>query len=109
MSGRYIDDIPSEWLERCLTVMALAPDTAGDHYNQPVGLVAGIAHPEYGPAMYDLQCQLCDATWVGIPGDDCWWCLRAEQIQLEHQTDLLLTPPDVHPDDVLYEKRMTAW
>lgn len=97
------------WLERCLAVMALDPDTAGDYANAPVGMPAGPKRPEYGPGHYDLACQICEATWVGVPGDPCWWCETAAQRQIDHQIDLLLKVPDVDPDDANYDNRMRGW
>lgn len=74
-----------------------------------VGLQDGPLRPEYGPLEADLKCCCCEAAWTGIPGDPCWWCRRAREIQLEHQIDLLLTPPDVHPDDATYDNKMRGW
>jgi hypothetical protein len=51
----------------------------------------------------------CDATWIGIPGDPCEWCQRSAEIQAEHQAELLLTVPDVHPDDERYAGMMEKW
>jgi len=104
-----IPALEREWVEGLLAAMALAPDTRDDYTNQPVGMICGIARPEYGPAIYDLQCQICEATWSGIPGDPCWWCERSIEIQLEHQAELLLTPPDVDRDDINYEAKMRGW
>jgi hypothetical protein len=74
-----------------------------------LGLPTGPLRPEYGPLEQDLTCCCCGATWTGVPGDACWWCQRSREIQLEHQIDLLLTPPDIDPDDIRYEARITAW
>lgn len=74
-----------------------------------VGLQSGPARPEYGPLEYDLTCCCCGASWTGIPGDPCGWCQRAMQIQVAHQADLLLTAPDIDPNDITYEARMSAW
>lgn len=100
-----IELIPTEWLERCLDIMALDPETA-----QPsVGLPCGRRRPEYGPAIQDLQCNNCGATWCGITGEPCDWCADALERQQEHQAELLLQPPDVERDDVNYDVRMRAW
>lgn len=53
-----------------------------------VGLQTGPVHPEYGPLEAELTCICCGATWTGIPGDPCWWCQRAIQIQADHQAQL---------------------
>jgi hypothetical protein len=104
-----IPALEREWVEGLLAAMALAPDTRDDYTNQPVGMICGVARPEYGPAIYDLRCQICEATWSGIPGDPCWWCEDALDRQRDHQATLLLTPPDVDPDDARYEGRLDAW
>lgn len=100
-----IELIPTAWLERCLEIMDADPETA----RSSVGLPAGIYRPELGPAIRDLECNVCGAGWAGIIGEPCWWCQRGREIQLEHQADLLLKRPDVHPDDVTYGARMDAW
>lgn len=74
-----------------------------------VGLQSGRACPEYGPLEYELTCCCCGATWTGIPGDACHWCRRAIEIQIDHQIDLLLTPPDVDPDDITFDAKIEAW
>lgn len=56
-----------------------------------------------------LECSRCQATWEGIALDPCPWCIRSLEIQREHQIDLVLTPPDVDPDDAGYEDRMLGW
>lgn len=109
MSSRPIPALEREWVEHQLATLALAPDTRDDYTNQPVGMIAGHAHPEYGPGHFDLACQLCGATWAGIPGDPCWWCERAAEIQIDHQIDLLLAAPECDPADVRYEGCMEAW
>lgn len=100
-----IEYIPTAWLERCLEIMDTDPETAPES----VGLPAGLYRPELGPAIRDLECNVCGATWAGIIGDACWWCQRGLEIQLEHQADLLLTAPDTDPADATYEARMGAW
>jgi hypothetical protein len=104
-----IPALEREWVEGLLAAMALAPDTRDDYTNQPVGMICGIARPEYGPAIYDLRCQVCEATWSGIPGDPCWWCEDALDRQRLYQIDLLLTIPDIDIADATYEARMRAW
>lgn len=148
-----IRTIPTEWLERCLDVMAMDPETA-----QPsVGLAVrpyltethrlmcgacGLAwHPIkpddpddlawYGrcaacgsadllveseptpeaprTSEWHLACNACGATWVGIIGEPCSWCEDALERQQGYQIDLLLTPPDVDPDDGNHDNRMEGW
>lgn len=74
-----------------------------------VGLPDGKQQPEYGPGIEELRCVRCDATWSGLAGDTCWWCQQAIQRQREHQADLVLEPPDVHPDDVTIDARFQGW
>jgi hypothetical protein len=80
MSG-YHCPITDDDARLCLMVMALDPDTAGDYANAPVGMVSGIARPEFGIAAYDLACQICEAGWVGVPGDSCSWCAEAGRVK----------------------------
>lgn len=42
-----------------------------------VGLPCGEQHPEYGPCIEDLACCCCGATWAGVAGDQCHWCIDA--------------------------------
>ena len=77
--------------------------------NGGIGLQDGPLRPEFGPLEADLRCCCCGANWSGIPGDPCWWCRRAREIQADHQAELVLTPPDVDPDDATLEARYNAW
>lgn len=148
-----IEFIPTEWLERCLDVIALDPETAQPSIGLPLRpyvhenhrLVCGGCglawHPTKptdpdDPAWYGrcsncnsadllvesepvpgaprtgewhLACNACGATWVGFAGEPCQWCIDALERQQEHQAELLLQPPDVSPDDVLYGDRMRGW
>ena len=98
-------DIPTVWLERCLDIIALDPDTA-----QPsTGIPCGLQRPEYGPAIQDLACNACGATWAGIAGEPCYWCQEGLERQQGYQAELLLRPPDVDPADANYDQRMEAW
>ena len=73
-----------EWLERCLDVLALDPETA-----QPaIGIPCGQYRPEYGPSVRDLQCSACGATWAGIVGDPCSWCNYSAEKQRKYQAEL---------------------
>lgn len=67
------------WVEHCLMVLALDPETAGDYASAAVGMPCGATRPEFGIAYYDLACQLCNAKWVGVPGDPCTWCQEAKK------------------------------
>lgn len=56
-----------------------------------------------------LTCRTCAATWIGKPYDPCTWCEQARQHVIEHQAEIVLTAPDLDPDDVRYTAAMTAW
>jgi hypothetical protein len=73
-----------DWLERCLDVMALDPETAPP----ACGVPCGARRPEYGPSVVDLQCAVCGATWAGIVGDPCEWCDYAAEKQRKYQAEL---------------------
>lgn len=74
-----------------------------------VGLQSGLVRPEFGPLFYDLTCCACDATWAGVPGETCYWCASSYNRMIFDQAEMLLEPPDVDPDDRLYDTRMQAW
>lgn len=77
--------------------------------NRGVGVPSGAARPDLGPSIADLRCNSCGATWAGLAGEPCWWCERSRQRMLEHQAELVLTAPDVDPDDALHDDVMGAW
>lgn len=58
-----------------------------------------------------VRCTSCGATWKGATGDRCGWCAQSYAIMLDHQADIVLTPPDfdvdMHDDEI--ERRMVAW
>ena len=74
-----------------------------------VGLPDGQLRPEYGPAIEDLKCCRCGATWCGVAGDACGWCQRSLERQRDHQAELVLQPSDVDPDDVTMPARFEGW
>jgi len=49
--------------------------------------------PGHGPGMWYLECQTCEATWVGEPHEACQWCIERTQRLVEDQRSLLLKPP----------------
>jgi len=69
----------------------------------------GLLQPEYGPLCADLRCDQCSATWVGNPGDPCWWCWDRNRKTLDWHAQAMLTPPDYDPDDRNYTNVMGAW
>jgi hypothetical protein len=78
-------------------------------HHHGVGVQTGRQRADFGPGYAELSCVACEATWVGLPGEACWWCARTRRIDLEHQADLALTPPEVDPSDATYIDRMNAW
>lgn len=56
-----------------------------------------------------LECDLCGASWIGEPGEECEWCLRWLQIAIEQQRAVLLKPelPDI--EDANYNIAIEAW
>ena len=64
---------------------------------------------DWGAPYATLACNACAATWIGISGEQCWWCQQAHRIMIDHQTELLLQPPDIDRDDQRYKPAMTAW
>ncbi len=93
------------WVERCLDIIYLDPQTRPDS----VGLPYGPRRPELGPSIVDLQCCNCGATWSGITGEPCTWCIQGLERQQGYQAELLLRPPDVDPDNIEYATRIKAW
>lgn len=69
------------------------------------GLPCGAQRPELGPAVEDLRCVACGATWAGLAGELCAWCVRSRQALLDHERDLLLRLPDELDD----ERVVLAW
>lgn len=74
-------------------------------YGEPYGALC----PDYGPHVEELRCNACGATWAGVAGDACGWCVDRLERQQEHQAELLLSAPDVWPDDEQYNNRMRGW
>lgn len=74
-----------------------------------VGVQAGTLRPDFGPHYANLACNACEATWVGVVGDPCEWCARSYTTMIDHRHDLVLTPPDVDPDDRRRRPALVAW
>lgn len=73
-------------------------------FDPAVFALHGIGLPGHTSSPHDLTCVACQATWTGTPGEPCPWCQRRHHHQLDHQTDLLLEPPDP-----LTATTLTAW
>ena len=56
-----------------------------------------------------LQCDQCDATWVGPDGEPCPWCIDALDHMRQWQAELTLTPPDTDVDDRNRPDTLKAW
>lgn len=56
------------------------------------GLLAGQHRPDHAPEMFDLECVVCGATWVGTLLEPCAWCLDRIDAQRHTQARLLLNP-----------------
>ncbi|MGA0894615.1 MAG: hypothetical protein ACO3S5_08310 [Ilumatobacteraceae bacterium] len=54
----------------------------------------------------DLSCIRCGATWVGLIGEDCFWCWRMYGQILDHQAERVLQPPEPTDDR---EAALAAW
>lgn len=63
----------------------------------------GPLRPDFGVLWADLRCCVCDATWVGPIGEDCHYCIRFLELQLDVQRTVLL-----HPDLPNDERRPAA-
>ena len=75
-----------------------------------VGRQVGPLRLDYGPSGWaDLCCDQCGATWTGRIGTACSWCDERIDRQWDDQRKLVLTPPDVDPDDRTYDAVTGAW
>lgn len=52
----------------------------------------GPVRPDWGPGWAELRCTVCDATWTGIVGEDCGYCIRFLEIAQDAQRAVLLRP-----------------
>jgi hypothetical protein len=73
------------------------------------GQQTGILRPEYGDGWAELQCDECDATWVGPIGEPCNWCATALDNMRRWQAEKVLEAPEVDPEDERYDGVMVAW
>lgn len=74
-----------------------------------VGVQHGATRNDFGPHYVDLQCNACEATWVGVVGDACEWCARSYRVMIDHQVELVLAPPDVDLDDQRRSDMLAGW
>ena len=74
-----------------------------------IARIVGRHRPEYGPNVYDVACDQCDATWCAEPGDPCPWCLRQLELLQEMHRRALLSPDLPDLDDQRRHASMTSW
>ena len=74
-----------------------------------IGNQSGVMRPDFGPAHAHLECNACEATWIGIPGERCDWCVTSHLALVAHQAERVMQAPDVDPDDPRYTDAMRAW
>lgn len=56
-----------------------------------------------------LQCDQCEATWVGPEGESCDWCQTALDNMRKWQAQLVLHPPEHDQDDRQRPAALQAW
>lgn len=54
-------------------------------------------------------CGECGATWHGYAEDECDWCAAAEERQRRWQAEMVLTAPDVDPEDIAFDGATRGW
>ena len=74
-----------------------------------IGTQTGVMRPDFGTTHSQLQCNACEATWVGIAGEHCDWCKTSHHQLIAHQAELVTRPPDVSPDNARFEHTIQAW
>lgn len=70
-----------------------------------IGLPNGQQRPDLGPAIQELRCCACQATWAGLVGEQCTYCTLTRNATIRHQAELALTPPD----NLDNEHALQAW
>jgi hypothetical protein len=80
-----------------------------EHHGIGFGLQVGRLRPDWGPRYADLQCCLCEATWVGPIGEQCSWCTEALDNMRAWQAEMLLRPELPDHDDQRYDAAVEAW
>lgn len=67
----------------------------------------GVGLPGRSADPNELSCARCGATWVGVLGEDCFWCWRTFSQMVDHQAERVLQPPDADVDDRM--AALAAW
>jgi hypothetical protein len=73
------------------------------------GAQTGTLRPDFGPDHADLGCTICDAGWVGIPGDPCGWCRARNLRRHDEQRQILLWPELPDGDNRERARVMRGW
>lgn len=63
--------------------------TAGARSLDGVGRIAGRQRDDIGPDLYDLECTVCKAGWVGKEGDCAWCAAELERLRADQRRMLL--------------------
>lgn len=75
-------------------------------YNLPTG-------PRDDDGFAPCRCARCGATTAlydrVAPFTACRWCVSAFELQLQHQAELVLAPPEIDHDDAGFAKALDAW
>lgn len=67
----------------------------------------GVGLPGRSADPNELSCARCGATWVGVLGEDCFWCWRTFLQMVDHQAERAMEPPS---DDVKdRQAALVAW
>lgn len=71
-----------------------------------LGRQSGPLLEAWGPNWARIECELCEASWVGPIGEACGWCMRRVKRLRVEQRELLLRPDLPALDDE--ERRLEA-
>lgn len=70
------------------------------------GRQSGSIRSEYGVRFAELTCGVCAASWVGVIGEPCNYCIeRHKRLEADHATALLR--PGAHSIDT--DAKLKAW
>jgi hypothetical protein len=61
-------------------------------------VIDGVPRPDHGPGYTERVCPTCDAGWVGQHNEECGWCHRRAQLDLELARSELLQPSHLNSD-----------
>jgi len=86
-----------------------ALENLGRELGAGVGQQVGPLRTDWGPDWADLQCPICDASWVGRIGSLCYWCCKSLANMIQWQREAVLTPPDMELGDKRRPNALLAW